>query len=50
MGLGLVQHGAEKPSGHLTAQPGACGEGIKGIGDRLFPALPGGRVRDRGIS
>ena len=32
MGLGLVQHGAEKASGYLTAHPGAYGEGIKGMG------------------
>ena len=32
MGLGLVQHGAEKASRHPTAHPGAYGEGIKGLG------------------
>ena len=32
MGLGLVQHGAEKALGYLTARPGAYGEGIKGMG------------------
>ncbi|KAK4815989.1 hypothetical protein QYF61_010857, partial [Mycteria americana] len=28
----LVEHGAGKVSGPLTAHPGACGEGIKGMG------------------
>ena len=31
MGLGLVQHGSEKALRDLTARPGACGEGTKGM-------------------
>jgi len=40
--MGLVQHGAEEGSGHLTAQPGACGEGVKGLGTGSSQHCPEG--------
>ena len=41
---GLVQCGAEKALGHLTAHPGAYGHGIKGIGTGFLQwCLAGGQ-------
>ena len=40
--MGLVQHGAEEGSGHLTAQPRDCGEGVKGMGTGSSQHCPEG--------
>ena len=46
MGPGLVQCGAEKGLGHLTAHPGAYGHGIKGTGTGFLQWCLARRARD----
>jgi len=40
--MGLVQHGAEEGSGHLTVQRSGFGEGIKGMGTGSCQHCPEG--------